>query len=167
MHPGQYPECVLFVFWEKLQLDNFVARSTDLHQQKSSLKKSSQIISKVFLEDILLLARSTNVGGKALFVKSLFPNFGTNNFFNLANLEFYHPICKYLFQIDRKVNKHKTFCTCQKIGNKIRNSKFGNNDFANSAFTPTFVHLGNNIISSLKITWMEEVEITFSVNGIL
>ena len=26
-----YPECNLFVFWERLQLDNFVSRSTDIY----------------------------------------------------------------------------------------------------------------------------------------
>jgi hypothetical protein len=27
-----YPECILFVFWEKLWLNNFVSRSTDLYK---------------------------------------------------------------------------------------------------------------------------------------
>ena len=35
---GQYPECVLFVFWEKLRLDNFVSRLTDLQQCFSTYK---------------------------------------------------------------------------------------------------------------------------------
>ena len=29
-HSGCYPECFSFIFWEKLLLDNFVSRSTDL-----------------------------------------------------------------------------------------------------------------------------------------
>ena len=33
-HSGYYyPECVLFVFWEKLWLNNFVSRSTDLYKR--------------------------------------------------------------------------------------------------------------------------------------
>ena len=30
-HSGYYPECVSFVFWEKLRLDNFVSILTDLY----------------------------------------------------------------------------------------------------------------------------------------
>ena len=32
MNETHYPECVSFVFWEKLQLDNFVSRLTDLYK---------------------------------------------------------------------------------------------------------------------------------------
>jgi hypothetical protein len=42
---GWYPECVLFVFWEKLRLDNIVSQLTDLYNFTRNFGKF-QIIAK-------------------------------------------------------------------------------------------------------------------------
>ena len=48
MHTGQYPEFVLFVCWEKLRLDNFVLRSTDLQLPALSQNGPTKLMVQIF-----------------------------------------------------------------------------------------------------------------------